>query len=754
MEVDYEDTCNEKIPLWKSWASNGRVQEAIDQLLALEKQTRTGADMPSTARILVAIVQICFEAKNWSALNDHIVLLSKRRSQLKQAVVKMVQECCTYVDKTPDKETKIKLIETLRTITEGKIYVEVERARLTNILAKIREQEGDVAEAAKIIQELQVETYGSMDKREKVELILEQMRLCLAIKDYIRTQIISKKINTKFFEEENTQELKEKFYRIMISVDQQNGQYLSVCRHFSALGVAGGSEALIGSVVFLILAPYDNEQSDWTHRLNLDKELDKLPEYKQLLGLFINPEIIRWNTLCSTYEKMLRKTPYFDASDEKGQERWNDLKNRVVEHNIRIMSMYYTRITLQRMSELLGLSVTETEEALSQLVVTGVVRAKIDRPAGVVHFSLNKDASDRLNDWSNNLNTLMQLVNKTTHLINKEECFINYVKKLLAVELGHSFDGTEHIHKHDSNLEQKYYLGDYPKAVDAVYFNGLSKNGPAVICGLARRPKNFCDAFLYLKVDGEDLLLSPNLPDTKLEQKALEQGEYSVHGITITNFTPMRTWKLCYSGEMKTRSSPERKLKVELELTWGANWAPFEYDAHMAPSSIASDMAREPWSSDYFRLLNKLHQTHYEQMGFIKGTAIVDGKEHILNMPCLRDRSFVICPMRRWNPQHDTRLTIGYMCIQEDQTVLPVDSSDFHLYQHGENQILPKDYGFVFNSGGQSYAVKIKVYDEHVFYIGSEREAKFYERWCNVEVNGVKGCACVEWHYNNVQNSD
>lgn len=117
----------------------------------------------------------------------------------------MVQECCTYVDKTPDKETKIKLIETLRSITEGKIYVEVERARLTHILAKIREEEGNAAEAAKIIQELQVETYGSMDKREKVELILEQMRLCLAIKDYIRTQIISKKINTKFFEEDDTQ---------------------------------------------------------------------------------------------------------------------------------------------------------------------------------------------------------------------------------------------------------------------------------------------------------------------------------------------------------------------------------------------------------------------------------------------------------------------------------------------------------------------------------------------------------------------
>ena len=38
-----------------------------------------------------------------------------------------------------------------------------------------------------------------MEKDEKVQFILEQMRLGLARKDYIRTQIISKKISVKFF---------------------------------------------------------------------------------------------------------------------------------------------------------------------------------------------------------------------------------------------------------------------------------------------------------------------------------------------------------------------------------------------------------------------------------------------------------------------------------------------------------------------------------------------------------------------------
>ena len=36
------------------------------------------------------------------------------------------------------------------------IYVEIERARLTRTLAKIKEDQGSIAEAAEILQELQV----------------------------------------------------------------------------------------------------------------------------------------------------------------------------------------------------------------------------------------------------------------------------------------------------------------------------------------------------------------------------------------------------------------------------------------------------------------------------------------------------------------------------------------------------------------------------------------------------------------------
>jgi 26S proteasome regulatory subunit N5 len=114
----------------------------------------------------------------------------------------MIQEACTYVDQTDDMEQKLKLIDTLRTVTAGKIYVEIERARLTKILANIKENQGNIEEAANILQELQVETYGSMEKREKIEFLLEQMRICSLKGDFIRTQIISRKISIRAFESE------------------------------------------------------------------------------------------------------------------------------------------------------------------------------------------------------------------------------------------------------------------------------------------------------------------------------------------------------------------------------------------------------------------------------------------------------------------------------------------------------------------------------------------------------------------------
>uniref|UniRef100_A0A1A9VNB5 PCI domain-containing protein n=1 Tax=Glossina austeni TaxID=7395 RepID=A0A1A9VNB5_GLOAU len=485
MEVDYAPACDEKIPLAKELAKKNpdSFHEAIEMLLNLEKQTRLGADMVSCSRVLVAVCQICLEAGNWNALNEYVTLLVKRRSQLKQAVSKMIQECCSYVDKTPDKETKLKLIDTLRSVTEGKIYVEIERARLTKILADIKEADGDISGAAAVMEELQVETYGSMDKREKVELILEQMRLCLLKEDLVSTQIIAKKISIKFFDDPAQHDLKLKYYDLMIRLDRDSS-YLKTSRHYQAIAEPPRQtpsleaieeskkksvtfkeddkkkkdkeeeikqadalppveltpeqdkeqkQRLICAVLYSVLAPYDNEQSDMMAKLSKIKKLEEVPIYKEILRLFMSKELINFDTFNHDFGTVLAENDMFQDNTKHGRKCIAELKDRLIEHNIRIIAMYYSRVHLKRMSELLNLPATRCEEYLSKLANSDTIRVKIDRPAEIVYFTTKKSASDVLNNWANDVNQLMSLVNKTCHLINKEEC-IHSVKSIIVEE--------------------------------------------------------------------------------------------------------------------------------------------------------------------------------------------------------------------------------------------------------------------------------------------------------------------------------
>ncbi len=54
-------------------------------------------------------------------MNEQVLLLSKKHGQLKQAITNMVQVVMGFLDDTPDVDTKLSVIETLRTVTEGRV---------------------------------------------------------------------------------------------------------------------------------------------------------------------------------------------------------------------------------------------------------------------------------------------------------------------------------------------------------------------------------------------------------------------------------------------------------------------------------------------------------------------------------------------------------------------------------------------------------------------------------------------------------
>lgn len=128
---------------------------------------------------------------------------------------------------------------------------------------------------------------------------------------------------------------------------------------------------------------------------------------------------MRWPGIEALYSPILRNSPAF-GSGPAGAERWETLHQRVVEHNIRVVSKYYTHITLKRLGQLLDLDQDKAEEALADLVAGKMLFARIDRPNGEVSFEPLKQEADVLNDWTSDLSKLLGLVERTSHLIGKE----------------------------------------------------------------------------------------------------------------------------------------------------------------------------------------------------------------------------------------------------------------------------------------------------------------------------------------------
>ncbi|KAJ0039476.1 hypothetical protein Pint_27042 [Pistacia integerrima] len=339
------------------------LEAQIDQLLNIEKQMRLAGDVAGTKKAVTDILQLCFEAKDWKTLNEQIVNLSKKRGQLKQAVTAMVQQAMRYIDETPDINTRIELIETLNNGSAGKIYVEIERARLIKKLAKIKEEQGLIAEAADLMQEVAVETFGAMAKTEKIAIILEQVRLCLDRQDYVRAQILSRKISPRVFDADPSKEKKKpkegiilttmitlkfvaainQYMRSLISEKTQISGYRKICW-------------------YLVLAPHDPMQSSLFNSSLEDKNLSEIPNFRLLLKQLVTMEVILWTSLWNTYEKEF-----------------------------------------------------VNENSMSKALV-----AKIDRPKGIVSFVVAKDSNDILNSWATNLEKLLDLVEKSCHQIHKE----------------------------------------------------------------------------------------------------------------------------------------------------------------------------------------------------------------------------------------------------------------------------------------------------------------------------------------------
>ncbi|KAJ3734633.1 hypothetical protein DFJ43DRAFT_1130442 [Lentinula guzmanii] len=483
-EKDFTSEVDTLLPETSSLAKAGKLQEALDKIAVLEKQTRNAADPKSTTTLVKTISEYCYNARDFDLLNSNITLLSKKHGQLKSVIQAMVEQAMGWLEDIRKKEGDkqwLQLVETLREVTEGKIFLETPRARVTLLLSRYHEdlynkststeeKRKSLETSSELLSDLQVETYSSMERREKTEFILEQMRLLIAVArlkddvakaegkdslaggdaEWVKARVGGRKVNEGFLKEpENEvfihafrvlamahefdmQDLKLKFYDLMIQHALHQSSYLDVAKYYHKVWETPsikddvndkGKTALEHIVYYIVLSPHDNEQSDMLNRIYLNPALEKLQLHCNLVKCFVTRELMRWPGIIELYGEFLRATPVFSI-----EKRWEDMHTRVIEHNIRVVAAYYTRITLSRLTALLDLDRKQTEETIARLVVGKTIWARIDRPTEIVTFRSQRSAEDVMNDWSSDMQKLLGLVEKTWMGMNAAQAAQSRIK--------------------------------------------------------------------------------------------------------------------------------------------------------------------------------------------------------------------------------------------------------------------------------------------------------------------------------------
>ena len=425
---DYSSELQSVIPESISLCDLKGIDDALQLLLSFEKKCRVDNDHSTLKEVCLHMVRLCREKSTWAQICSILALLNKRRAQHKSAISAIVKEGITYIDSSPNKESRKELIITLKDICAGKMYVEAEDARLHLMLAHMYEEEGDIGKACDEIQDVHVETYGSLSKKEKSEYILEQMRMNLKREDWVRMLIQSRKMNLKILEEDELQSTKVKYYTMMVDYYTHQKDPWEICQSYYKIycteeiksDETKKNDALQSCIIYLMLSKYDNHQSDMMHRLKLLKDLEKLSDYKAILELLTTAEVITYPFPQQTMVEIHPALSRGPCSNEETQSFFRSLmQTRILQHNLRTVAKYYRRIHTSRLATMLSLDIDALENELSEMSRNGDY-VKIDRPAGIVSFERPRSAEEVLSDWSSDISKMLGLMESTSHLINRE----------------------------------------------------------------------------------------------------------------------------------------------------------------------------------------------------------------------------------------------------------------------------------------------------------------------------------------------
>ena len=199
----------------------------LKKLIDEEKTTRLENEYEKNRTICKKILEIIYSRNDFPNFLKLFEYLTQRKNQSRESIISMVKHCINEIlPNLKNNKDSSDLLNTLIKVTEGKIFVEYEYSQAIRKMTEIYIMNNQINEAAKLIQDVQIEAFGSLENEYKIDYILFQMQVLLEKGDFVRTLIVSNKIKRNHLDDEGIELLKVRFFRLMILYYIHEKKYL------------------------------------------------------------------------------------------------------------------------------------------------------------------------------------------------------------------------------------------------------------------------------------------------------------------------------------------------------------------------------------------------------------------------------------------------------------------------------------------------------------------------------------------------
>ena len=421
----------------------------LKKLIDEEKVTRLEGEFEKNKSICVKIFSILQKRNDFQNFLKIFEYLTQRRNQSRESIIYMVKNCLNEIlPNLKNHKDSTDLLQTIIKVTEGKIFVEYEYSQAIRKMTEIYLMNNKIVEAAKLIQDVQIEAFGSLENDYKVDYILFQMQALLEKGDYVRTLIVSNKIKRNHLDDDGFELLKIRFFRLMIEYFMHEKKYIDVSKSYKTLYdfVKSINDKLIdieknnkeikpkiienylkinkendlkklfeNYVLFLSICPPELETKNMLNELIIKykKELDKDENILYIVEKRLSDDIILIdNNLFNKYKdyEIFKKNPDLIKLFRK---HW-------IQHDLSLFEKFFAKIHIKRINDMTLVPVDEIEKEIADMVVNNYIYAKINRIEKIVNFRQKTDYHNVLDDFNYDMNNLMKKIEETCHLINKE----------------------------------------------------------------------------------------------------------------------------------------------------------------------------------------------------------------------------------------------------------------------------------------------------------------------------------------------